>query len=353
MQVSASIEIVMQLAGQEAVAAQYKEIEPEHLLAGILKFSELPVEDVDKIAPGAEVAKVLAAEVNAIREELTGRSIDSTRVRRQLRGRLGKGDSQYDGGAMHRSQASRALFDAAARTADEAGSETLTAKHLLDAILAQPTAAMAQVLGEAANAGGAAERGQQRPKGSGTPVLDAFGQDLTQLAAQKPSSCPSERKAECKGLVQALVQAGRCGIFMVTEDDEAVRSVVLAAAGVVSGKDCPKALKGQRIVDLTGIKPQGADVQEAVERLEKALVEAKTAKNIILFVSPLLPPRTGAKGDWWIDMLRSALVDGTVKHICRASEAGYRRVEKDPTWRRRAQVMWIHKEQRRELPGEL
>jgi len=353
MQISASIEIVMQLAGQEAIAAQFKEIEPEHLLAGILKFSELPVEEVDKIAPGGEVAKVLAAEVNAVREELAGRSINSTRARRQLRERLGKGNIQYDGGAMHRSQASRALFDAAARTADEAGSETLTTKHLLDAILAQPTAAMVQVLGEVANAGGAAEGGQQRPKGRGTPVLDAFGQDLTQLAAQKPSSCSSERKAECKGLVQALAQAGRCGIFMVTEDDEAARSVVLAAAGVLSGKDCPNVLKGQRIVDVTGIKPQGPNAQEAVERLEKALAEAKAVKNVILFVPPLLPPKTGAKGAWWIDMLRAALADGTVKHICRASELGYRRVEKDPTWRRRAQVMWIHKEQRGELPGEL
>ena len=53
MKVSASVEMVMQLAGQEAIAAEFKEIEPEHLLAALLKFSELPTEEMDKIAPGS------------------------------------------------------------------------------------------------------------------------------------------------------------------------------------------------------------------------------------------------------------------------------------------------------------
>ena len=37
MKVSASIEFVMQLAGQEAIAGEYEKITPDHLMLGILK----------------------------------------------------------------------------------------------------------------------------------------------------------------------------------------------------------------------------------------------------------------------------------------------------------------------------
>lgn len=109
MKVSASIELSWQLAGREAIAGEFGQIEPEHFFAAVLKLAELPVEDVGNFAPGANVARELAAEVNTIRQELESRSIDSIRVRRALRARLGKGGAPYDGGENHRSQASKDL----------------------------------------------------------------------------------------------------------------------------------------------------------------------------------------------------------------------------------------------------
>ena len=125
MKASASIELVWQIATQEAVAAEFAEIEPEHFLAAILKFSELPVDQVGNLAPGADAVREMATAVGKVREELQRRAIDSTRVRRELRVKLGNGGSPPDGGPKHRSQASRDMFDAAARMADEVNSEVL------------------------------------------------------------------------------------------------------------------------------------------------------------------------------------------------------------------------------------
>ena len=60
MKVSASTELVWQLAGQEAMVRQFEKIEPEHFCIALLKFSEIPVEEVEKIAPGAEVARAMS-----------------------------------------------------------------------------------------------------------------------------------------------------------------------------------------------------------------------------------------------------------------------------------------------------
>ena len=107
MKVSASIELVVQLAGQEAIAGRHKEIEPEHVCLALLKLAELPVEEADKIAPGSSAARELAAEVGAVREELQVRGVDTTEIRRRLRRTLGRGRNAYEGGPMHRSPAGR------------------------------------------------------------------------------------------------------------------------------------------------------------------------------------------------------------------------------------------------------
>lgn len=107
MKISTSIELVIQLASYEAMAGQFGEIEPEHLLAAILEFSELPVNKMDQLAPGAVSVKQLTAEIDAVKKELAARSIDSIQIRRKLRAQKGRGVGAPPGGQMHRSQESR------------------------------------------------------------------------------------------------------------------------------------------------------------------------------------------------------------------------------------------------------
>ena len=149
MRLSPSSELVHQLAAREAIAGRFKEIEPDHFCLALMKFSELPLDEMEKMGQGGGIARVLANEVKSLREEFESRAVDVKRMRRDLRERLGKGDSTYDGGQLHRSQASRDMFKVAEGFAQHAGSETLTAVHFLEALLTAPTKAMRDVLGDA------------------------------------------------------------------------------------------------------------------------------------------------------------------------------------------------------------
>ena len=50
MELSPLVEFAVQLAGQEAIASRYAQIEPEHLLEAVLKASELQPGDCATVA---------------------------------------------------------------------------------------------------------------------------------------------------------------------------------------------------------------------------------------------------------------------------------------------------------------
>ena len=355
MKMAASIELIWQLAAQECIAGMFKEVMPEHFWMALMKFAELPVEEVEKIAPGAEVARELAGEVTVVRDELEARGIDSTRVRRDLRATLGKGGGHFDGGRMHRSEAARDLFDAAAKLADDAGSETLGSNHLLEALLASPTDAMAKVLGDVV--------GPRVAKPSKTPLLNECGHDLTQMAADGKLEKVSGRQAECRALLHALGQKDRKSVLLICDSDDAVRSVVTAAAAAIAGKDCSREVKGRRIVDVTslenaydlaGLRDLDQFVSEVRSRMEKLLAEAAAAKDVILFGSTIDAKSDDERMSEWGELVKTALERGSVQCVCRVAQSAYHKwVQKDPRWGRLAQAMWIHDDKEREVPSEL
>ena len=346
MKISASIEIIWQLAGQETIAGEFKEIEPEHLFMALLKFADLPVKEVNNIAPASEAAKQLAAEVGRVREELANRSIDSTKFRRSLRAQMGKGNNPYDGEGIHRSQASRALFDAAARLADDAGVETLTAEHLLAAILASPTAAIVQLLGEKIK--------PMMPKTSKTPLLDEYGRDLTHLAAIGKRQDSSARRVEAKVLIQALTRTNCLCVFLITDGDDAALSVVSAASLLIVSKNCPSMIKGNRIFDITGMKSVPGSLERPMSQLERIMAEATAEKKVILFVPPIEVLEDSSKINIWLNLLKAALDKGLVQCICRVGPQAYRKwIEKDSSLRRLAEFIWIRAEEKGGIPTEI
>lgn len=345
MNLSPSVELLWQIAGQEAIAAQFGEIEPEHFLAALFKFAELPIRDLDNIAPRADVVRELRAEVDAVRGELETRSIDSTRLRRELRALLGKGDGGFDGEQMHRSPACREFIDVAARLADDAGSETLTAIHLLEAALTSPTPLMQEVLGKAV--------GPRRPKPAATPLIDECGNDLVSAAAAGRLPRTSERPAEAKALIRLLADSQRRSVFMVTDSGEAARSVVATAAATIAGSD-QESTMGRRIVDVTGLKPVGRSKADRIQHLEKLLGEASAADEVILFVPPIEAAANPNATNPWADLLKKTLIGSSVQCICQATPMAYKRwLKKDYDWKRQTQVMWIEESGTRSVPLEL
>ena len=145
MRMSPAIDIIMTLAAREAVAAEFGEIRPEHLLAGILKFSEVDPAAAEGLFRGAGHAP--GEDLSVLSKVLRERGIDPARLRRELRAALGKGGMPFKGGVLHRSPETRRLFSMARELAAREGADILSPAHLLRAALERPTRLMAGLPG--------------------------------------------------------------------------------------------------------------------------------------------------------------------------------------------------------------
>jgi ATP-dependent Clp protease ATP-binding subunit ClpC len=248
---------------------------------------------------------------------------------------------------MHRSPASRELFEAAAKLADDSGSEVFAARHLFQALLASPTPAMAQILAEApVSPAKPAEHAK-------TPLLNEHGRDLTQLAASGQLPRPTGRDVECKSLAQVLAQPNCRGVWLVTDSHEVAASVVASLAHMAIGSSGGD-LKGKRVIDLTGIALKGRQAKEAVQLLDQLLAEAAPIAEAILFVPTAESQGSSVLAAPWAELLKAAVSKGKLRFICRVSPATYQeRLAKDPQWKRLTKAMWIQGERADELPNEL
>jgi ATP-dependent Clp protease ATP-binding subunit ClpC len=347
MRLSASIELVMQFATYEAIGARFGEIEPEHLLMGLLKFGELPVGEMEKLLSGASAAKQLVKEVEAVSKELARRGIESKKVRRELRTKKGKGSGRFSGGRMHRSAISRQIFNVAAKLADDAGSDAVTAEHILESLMIAPTRVIEEVLGDAV---GAKVREHKE-----TPLLDKYGRDLTKLAADGNKYPGTDRIIEGKALVSMLSQPDGKSVLLVTDDEAAAsRTVVRAAQTIAMKDDCPAAMKGKIIVAVTGLKTSGKWDRKSVDEFVKVYAEAAAVEDTILFAPTMESAAEGGANDEWPNLLQQTLSKGSVQCICRVGSVAYRdSVKGDAAWKRLAHVIWIHDEIKGEIPLEL
>ena len=113
-----TLELVLRLAAQEAVAAGYREITPAHLLIALSRLSDSE--------PAAQVDNT------ALRNEFEQLGIEPRRFRRRLRALLGNGGAKQPEGAIHRSPECRAVFALAQAIASQLRVQ-LNLEHLLHA----------------------------------------------------------------------------------------------------------------------------------------------------------------------------------------------------------------------------
>ena len=339
MKVSVSIELIWQLAGYEAIAGAFKEIEPEHFLMALLKFADLPVAEIEKLGAGAEAVQALSCDVLGIGEDLKARGIDPTSLRRAIRTALGKGGQKYDGGKMHRAQATRSYFDKAVVLASEAGSEVLMGKHVLNALLAEPTPAVAKALA------GCPAREKQVPVAVKTPALDEFGKEIL----VKKGGEPVVRLAEAKAVVHALTQLRRNSVLLETGSDTLFKAVLASVALLIKAKDAPECLKGKKIIDVSGIEFAGKMKGKLdINCVQMMMSEAAASKNVILVLPALESSSQTDLKDW------SAAVAGSLKNqfVLRLMPGVRRELEKDPTWKI-AQIITVQESNVGNIPFEL
>jgi len=344
MKVSASIELVWQLACREAIGGHHEAIEPEHFCMALLKLAELPAEQIGRFSPnGVHVANELIRDAEGLRHVIGSAGFSSTEVRRQLRKALGKGGAAYDGGEMHRSDDSRALFDDAARLADEAGSEALTPEYLFAALIMKPTSLIAQIV---------QREGGELPIGNRLPgLLAKWGTDLTAIAAKGDLVDASGRAAEAKAILKALQSAKRPGVFLVSDREPPAREAMVAlACAAATNRGVPGA-KRWRIVDLTmEPAPITADCSEAT-LLQQVLADAEHVENLAVRVPDI---RDASAGEEILTLLRARPPSARPVWICAIDNAIYRQcIQADAHWRSDSTAILLQEKVGQGIPNEL
>ena len=145
MEIDVSIMVVWSMAFAEAKGTGWNEIEPHHLLCGILKFAELPPDLLVQAVNSPTEEEQLTVSHSRLAEYLSkqcnlGIPEDTTALRHTLRHKAvnkQKADARGGSAVLHRSEASREAYRQAELTADDSGRDSFDVTDLTSAILAQ------------------------------------------------------------------------------------------------------------------------------------------------------------------------------------------------------------------------
>ena len=133
---SPALSVVLYLAQRETLASRFPQIQPLHLLLGILKFADLDLKEALGSDPPLLQQQVLE-EQRAIQSDLIVQNLQPTLLRRALRNRLGRGSGRPADGVLHRSPQTKALFSQAEDLARREQAANVSPRHFLKLLLEQ------------------------------------------------------------------------------------------------------------------------------------------------------------------------------------------------------------------------
>ena len=201
-----------------------------------------------------------------------------------------------------------------------------------------------QTPGQGSGAGGGA--GQQ---GSGnTPTLDKYGTDLTAAAKNHEFDPVIGREKEINRVMQILVRRTKNNPVLVGEPGVGKTAIAQGLAEKVADGSMPDILKEKRIVmvDLTGMLAGSKYRGEFEERIKKVLDEARDAEDVILFIDELHTIMGAGAGEGSLDaanILKPMLSRGDLQIIGATTLEEYRKhIEKDSALERRFQPVTVN-----------
>jgi hypothetical protein len=365
MTLSPSIEVVWQLAAREAILGSFKEIEPEHLLAALFKFSEASDDELRSMTANPGIVPHLAAERGHVKSTLVAHGVASTAARHRLRERLGDGGTRYAGGEVHRSPRARAVFDVAQRFVQEAGGACLDVQHLLRGLVERPTPAIVEILGPHA---------MLPPRVSAAPVLSRYTRDLTDLVSRHrttsaasvqeqsaPGSTPAPRAAAiASALIDVLGHDVKGVVILIASDAELLTNAILETAErLLVPSALPVELRGRRLKEIvvTRLVEHATSSQEIVERLRalfeegSAVTDTGASGSPILYLSDLTDRLLGVPA---VSVpLLAAIRAGRTPCLCALSPDAYQRYIRPRRDLGRLHVMWLGSPSEIDVPSQL
>jgi len=365
---SLGVEFAWRIAAGEAAEARHEFIEPEHLFIGLCSLEKLlHPQLVGQLDIPEAALSSLRAEWATVKELLEKFNFNPPTLRRELRGRLGKGNFVRKENVVHRSPRSRETFARAEKLAQEAQASGVDVTHLLAALLqdensplvaflrekgADPVALQQEALSATiAPVEGEAEKipAAAGAPGRGTGFLERFGRDLTQLAREGKIHPPIGRRAEMLQVVRTLARESKNNPVLVGDAGVGKTAIVEGLAWRIAQGRVPTIIQDKRIIQLdmaaivAGTKYRG----DFEERLQGVLQEASQSPGVILFIDELhtLVGAGTAEGVTMdgANIMKPALSRGEIRIIGATTINEYRRyIEKDPALERRFQPIQVN-----------
>ena len=182
---------------------------------------------------------------------------------------------------------------------------------------------------------------------SGTPTLNQFGRDLTDMARDAKIDPVIGRDKEIERVIQILSRRTKNNPCIIGEPGVGKTAIVEGLAQKIVDGNVPEMLKDKRVVTLdlssmvAGAKYRG----EFEERLKKALEEIRTAGNVIIFIDEMHTIVGAGAAEGAIDaanIMKPLLARGEIQVVGATTLDEYRKhIEKDAALERRFQPITV------------
>ncbi len=339
---------VVVLAQDEARSLNHNYIGTEHLLLGLIREGE------------GVAAKAM---------EMQGLTID--KVRQQVIDIIGEGQNPAKGHIPFTPRAKKVL-ELSLREALQLGHHYIGTEHILLGLIREGQGVAAQVFtnldvdtaelrqnvvsllsgyqqqsgiegGETVGVGS----GSQEPQKSGSAILDQFGRNLSQAAAENKLDPVIGRKVEMERVMQILSRRTKNNPVLIGEPGVGKTAVVEGLAQAIIAGNVPETLKDKQLYSLDmGSLVAGSRYRgDFEERLKKVLKEIRTRGDIILSIDALHTLVGAGAAEGAIDaasILKPMLARGELQTIGATTTDEYRKyIEKDAALERRFQPVQV------------
>jgi ATP-dependent Clp protease ATP-binding subunit ClpC len=295
-----------------------------------------------------------ALEDKVVRRVLEGIDADPGAIRAQLEEEASRGERAETAPSLA-PDAKRTLL-AAYEESQELGVSYIGPEHILLALARDGESEAGRLLRRfglshtrlrGAVVRGVDESGAAR-ESSGTPTLDEYSRDLTQMAREGKLDPVIGRSEEIESTIEILSRRTKNNPVLIGEPGVGKTAIVEGIAQRIVNDEVPETLSGKRVValDLSGMVAGTQYRGQFEERLKKVIDEIReNSEDLIVFIDELHTVVGAGAAEGAMDasnMLKPALARGELHCIGATTIDEYRKhIEKDAALERRFQPVLV------------